>query len=374
MSKLDQFLNESSLSDEAKKLIQEAWNEEKANVAAEMREEMKERYQEDLAKLTEGLDQMMAEVISEQMSEVYAEKRKLVEDRVKLRKTLGNFSDFANTVLAEEVKSMRQERKHINESLGKFMQFSNHIMAEELKDFHDEKRQLVESRVKLIAEGSKQIAEARENFIKRTAESAASYITETTAKNLQALKSELVEAKQNMFGRKIFEAFANEFYSKQYNESSILRELNESVKEAEEEAIAAKLALKEAKEQAAEAKRKIRIMEDTQARTAIISELTKPLTNQQKQIMESLLAATPTEKLKDDFSKYHKSVLKGTVNESAANPSRPAVNTKAKNALTEGKVVTGNRESNFIKNEELSSDDLDFLNEITKLSGMDKNR
>ena len=90
--------------------------------------------------------------------------------------------------------------------------------------------------------------------------------------------------------------------------------------------------------------------------------------------MESLLSATPTEKLKDDFTKYHKSVLKGTVTESAANSSRPAVNNKAKNTLTEGKVVTGNRESNFIKNDELSSDDLDFLNEITKLSGMDKNR
>lgn len=374
MSKLDKFLKESSLSDEAKKLIQEAWNEEKANVAAEMREEMKERYQEDLAKLTEGLDKMMAEVISEQMSEVYTEKRKLVEDRVKLRKTLGNFSDFANTVLAEEVKQMRNERNHINESLEKFMGFSNRVLAEELKDFHDEKRQLVESRVKLIAEGSKQIAEARANFIKRTAESAATYIAETTEKNLSALKGELVEAKQNMFGRKIFEAFANEFYSKQYNESSILRELNESVKDAENEALTAKLALQEAKQVAAEAQRKVRIMEDKTARTAIISELTKPLTSQQKQIMESLLSATPTEKLKDDFTKYHKSVLKGTVTESAANHSRPAVNNKAKNALTEGKVVTGNRESNFIKNEELSSDDIDFLNEITKLSGMNKNR
>lgn len=374
MSKLDKFLNESSLSDEAKKLIQEAWNEEKANVAAEMREEMKGRYQEDLARLTEGLDKMMTVVISEQMSDVYTEKHKLVEDRVKLRKTLGNFSDFANTVLAEEVKSMRQERKHINESLNKFMGFSNHILAEELKDFHDEKRQLVESRVKLIAEGSKQILEARTNFIKRTAESAANYIAETTEKNLSVLKSELVEAKQNMFGRKIFEAFANEFYSKQYNESTILRELNESIKSKENEAISSKLALQEAQNKAISAERKIRIMEDKHTRNTIIAELSKPLTVQQKQIMESLLAATPTEKLKEDFNKYHKSVLKGTVNESAANHSRPAVNTKAKNTLTEGKVVTGNRESNFIKNEELNTDDLDFLNEISQLSGINKKR
>lgn len=374
MSRLDKFLKESSLSDEAKQLIQEAWNEEKADVAAEMREEMKGRYQEDLGRLTEGLDKMMAEVISEQMSDVYAEKRKLVEDRVKLRKTLGNFSDFANTVLAEEVKTMRSERDHINESLKKFMGFSNNILAEELKDFHDEKRQLVESRVKLIAEGSKQIAEARANFVKRTAESAATYIAETTQKNLTALKSDLVEAKQNMFGRKIFEAFANEFNSKQYNESSILRSLTESIKSKEDDVIESRIALQEAQEKAAAAERKIRIMEDAQARTAIIAELSKPLTAQQKHIMESLLSTSPTSKLKEDFTKYHKSVLKGTLTESAANPSRPAVNTKAKNTLTEGKVVTGNRESNFIKNVELDADDMSFLDEITKLSGMNKKR
>lgn len=374
MSKLDKFLNESSLSDEAKKLIQEAWNEEKAAVAAEMREEMKTRYQEDLTRLTEGLDQMMTQIISEQMSEVYDEKRKLVEDRVKLRKTLGNFSDFANTVLAEEVKTMRQERKHINECLEKFMGFSNRVLAEELKDFHDEKRQLVETRVKLIAEGSRQINEARQNFIKRTAESAATYIAETTEKNLSALKGELLEAKQNMFGRKIFEAFANEFYSKQYNESSILRELNESIKDAEDEVMNTKLALQEARKEAEAAKRKISIMEDNHARSAIIAELTKPLTSQQKQIMESMLNATPTEKLRDDFKKYHKSVLNGTVNESAANPSRPAVNKKANTTLTEGKVVTGNRESNFIKNEELDNDDLAFLDEISRNAGIAKKR
>lgn len=375
MSKLDKFLKESSLSEDAKKLIQEAWNEEKASVAADMREEMKTRYQEDLSRLTEGLDKMMTQIISEEMTDVYVEKNKLVEDRVKLRKTLGNFSEFANTVLAEEVKQMRTERKHVNESIEKFMGFSNRILAEELKDFHDEKRQLVESRVKLISEGSKQINEARQNFIKRASESTAQYIAENLEKNIAIYRNELLEAKQNMFGRKIFEAFANEFYSKQYNESSILREMNESIKSTENEVISTKLALREAQEKAANAERQIRIMEDTQARTAIISELTKPLTSQQKQIMESLLSASPTNKLKENFDKYHKSVMKGTVNESAANPSRSAVNTKAtKNTLAEGKVVTGNRESNFIKNEELDSDDMAFLNEITKLSGMNKNR
>lgn len=371
MSKLDKFLKESSLSDEAKQLIQEAWNEEKQAVAAEMREEMKGRYQEDLARLTEGLDKMVTGLIAEEMGAVYNEKAKLVEDRVTLRKTLANFGNFANGVLAEEVKQMRNETKLIKESLDKFAGFSNRILAEELKDFHQDKRQLVETRVKLIAEGSQKINEARQSVIKRITETSAQYIAETTHNNLKELKTELREARQNMFGRKIFEAFANEFYSNQYKENSILRSLTESIKQKEKEVIEFKEKLQESQAKAEAAQKKMRIMEDTHARSAIISELVKPLTVQQKQIMESLLQATPTEKLKDDFTKYHKSVLKGTINESAAKTSRPAVNTKAKSTLTEGKVVTGNREG-IIKESELDSDDLDFLKSLERNAGIHK--
>ena len=370
MSKLDKFLSESTLSDEAKAVIQEAWNEEKASVAAEMREEMKGRYQEDLARLTEGLDKMMTGIISEEMNAVYAEKAKLVEDRVTLRKTLGNFSAFANTVLAEEVKGMRQERKQIQETLDKFVGFSNRVLAEELKDFHQEKRQLVESRVKLIAEGSRQIAEARQNFIKRASEGAAVYIAETTEKNLSVLKQDLKEAKQNLFGRKIFEAFASEFNNKQYNENTLLRQLTESVKERESEVIDTKVALQEANAKVKAAERKVTMMEDAQARNAIMSELIKPLNPQQKQIMESLLQTSPTENLKADFNKYHKSVLKGTVNESAAKPGRVAVNTQAKQTLAEGKVITGNRAA--IVENEMDNSDLEYLREIEHLAGMTK--
>lgn len=374
MSKLEKFLKESTLPEDAKAFILEAWNEEKANVAAEIREEMKTRYQEDLGHLTEGLDQMMTSVISKELTECYSEKNKLIEDRVKLRSALNEFSTFSNKILAEEVKKMREESKHLNESVDKFIGFSNHVLAEEIKDFHDEKRQLVETRIQLIAEGSKKIAEARQNFIKRATESAATFIAESTEKNIAELKNELRESKQNMFGRKIFEAFANEFYSKQYNESSILRELNESIKAKDNEIIQTKIKLKEANDKAALIKKKLQLVEDNNVRTAIISELVKPLTSQQKQIMESLLSASPTEKLKDDFKKYHKSVLKGTVNESAANSSRPAVNKKANTTLTEGKVITGNRESNFIKNEDLDADDLNFLDEISNFAGINKKR
>lgn len=368
MSKLEKLLKESSLSDEAKQLIQEAWNEEKNTLAAEMRQEMKERYQQDLSELTEGLDQMMTSVIAEEMNAVYSEKKKLVEDRVTLRKTLSNFSAFANSVLAEEVKQMRNERKQIQESMGKFVNFSNNILAEELKEFHVEKRQLVESRVKLLAEGARKIDEARNNFIKRTSESAAKYITETTQKQLYALKQDIAEAKQNTFGRKLYEAFSNEFYAHQFNENVLLRSLNESLKSKEDEIVSVKQELSESAKAIKEVQTKLRIMEDTQVRNAIVSELTKPLNAQQKQIMESLLATSPTDKLKDDFNKYHKSVLNGTkVTESAKEP------TKHRKALSEGSVVTGNRQqATIVESQEIDADDMKYLEELSILSGIIK--
>lgn len=372
MSKLDKFLKESSLSEEAKKLIQEAWEEEKASIAADIRDEMKTRYTEDYNQIVEGLNKMMNDTINEGMNDVYAEKRKLVEDRVKLRKSLGQFSEFANTVLAEEVKAMRNERKLMNEGISKFVDFSNKILAEEIQDFHKDKKALVETRVKLIAEGRQKIEEAKQSFVKRAAETASKYIEESTTRQLSELKTELVEAKQNMFGRRIFEAFANEFHSKQYNENAILRDLMESIKVKENEVLDMRVKLDESKRVEQEVQKQIRLMEDKQARAAIMNELTKPLTANQKAIMEDLLKASTTEKLAEDFKKYHKAVL----NETSQKSNRQAVSTQHKSTLVESsRLVTGDRPSASVSTDDkqdsvLDADDLSFLQQISKNAGI----
>lgn len=368
MSKLEKFLKESTtLPEDAKKFILEAWNEEKKSVAADIRSEMKTRYQEDLDRLTEGLDSLMKEVIKEEMQPVYDEKRKLVEDRVKIRSALGNFSNFANEVLAEEVKQFRTERKELNESMQKFVSFSNNVLAEELKEFHVEKRQLVEQRVKLIAEGKQKIDEAQKRFVERASGTAAKFIEESIRSEFTNLRSELHEAKQNMFGRKIFEAFAGEFLQNQFKENSVLRKLNESIKAKEDEVLSTKLALQETRSEVQKAQRKLSIMEDSQKREKAISELTKPLNTNQKRIMESLLESTATENLKEDFNKYIKSVLK----ESAVTNSRPAVNNQAKSTLSESKEVTGNRKS-IIAESEMDDEDKALLESLARNAGLNK--
>lgn len=363
MSKLEKFLKESNISEEAKVLIREAWDEEKSQMAAEMRDEMKGRYTSDHESLVEGLNKMVETVIENEIKTVYDERRKLVEDRAKLHKTLGNFSSFANQVLAEEVKKMRQERNLMNEGVQKFVSFSNKILAEELQEFHTEKRQLVEDRVKLIAEGRQKIEEAKQNFVSRAAESASAFILESQNKLMNEFKQDIMEAKQNTFGRKLFEAFQNEFYSKQYNENSILRQMNESLRNTESQLIQTKEKLQESINEKSNIERKMRIMEDTQARSAIISELVKPLNPAQKRIMENLLETSPTEKLNEDFKKYHLVVLK----ESAGTNSGRVEKQTEKVALNECKVLTGNRTTSTT---DISESDAKYLDELAKFAGI----
>lgn len=364
MSKLEKFLNESNMSDEAKGLIREAWDEEKTQMAAEMRDEMKSRYTNDHKELVEGLNKMVAVVIESEIKTVYDERSKLVEDRKKLQSTLGNFSSFANKVLAEEVKNMRQERNQMNEGIQKFVTFSNKILAEELQEFHTEKRQLVEDRVKLVAEGRKRIDEAKATFIKRAAESTANFMMESQRKLMNEFQQDIMEAKQNTFGRKLFEAFQNEFHAKQYNENSILRQMNESIKSYESKLMETNVKLSEAENEKKLIERKVRIMEDTQSRNAIISELVKPLNPAQKRIMENLLEASPTEKLNEDFKKYHLVVLR----ESAGNNFSPSKQETKNVPLNECKVLTGNRTTST--ENQLSDEDNDYLAKLAKNAGI----
>lgn len=228
MSKLEQLLKESNLPTEFQSVIVEAWNEEKQELAAEIRDEMKTRFEQDRTAIVEGLNVMAQEVINEEMAKVYNEKQKLVEDRAAMRANLSKFSDFSNGVLAQEITELREDRASLQEGVRKFAEFSNKIIAEELVEFQQDKQELLETRVKLITEGKQKIDEAKRQFVAKASVNAAKFIEEQTRKEFTQLRGQLQEAQKNMFGRKLFEAFAAEFMATQYNENSEFRKILES--------------------------------------------------------------------------------------------------------------------------------------------------
>lgn len=318
MSKLEQFLESSTLPNEAKALIREAWEEEKQELAAEMRQEFKTRYTEDLSRVVEGIETMTNQVVTESLADVQEERRKLVEDRVKIRKTIGKYAQFANGIISEEVNKMRTKQRKIEESMGKYAKFTNNIIAEELQEFHTERRNLVEARVQLMAHGRQRIEEARRSFVKRASKQTAYHFEQMARREFTQLRESLQEARANMFGRKIYEAVQAEFRAVMFNEDVELRRVMQTVQLKNEELLEARKQTADLTKQLNESIRRIEIMEDSQSRRKTIEKLVSPLNAKQRSIMEGLLEKTPTTKLSEDFHKYFKAVISGTSNQNTS--------------------------------------------------------
>jgi len=143
--------------------LTEAWEarltEAREEVRAELREEFAQRYEHDRQVMTEALDRMVTEGLTQEIQSLSEEKRQLVEDRVRFRKHMtesaGKFDSFMVTKLAEEIGELRRDRRIHADSLGKLERFVVRALAEEIQEFAQDKRAVVETRVRLIRETGK---------------------------------------------------------------------------------------------------------------------------------------------------------------------------------------------------------------------------
>lgn len=367
---IDFITQNTNLTESEKKLVVESWNQEKVKLAEEMRDEFSQRYKEDKAALVEGIQKMTEEVINENLQDVFTEKQKLAEDRKLVRKKLAEFADFSNGVLSEEVKQLHEDRQHVAESLVKYAEFTNKILSEEISEFRAEKQALTEARVKLLAEGRQKIEETRQRFVQRSAKAAAKFIQEQNEKELSELKQQLDEASKNMFGRKIFEAVQQEFLSQQFKINPILKELTESKNQYEKMIEDQKILIETLQESVKDSTKKVRIMESRVQRQKTLDNLMKPLTAEQRRIMESLLEKTQNSKLTEDFNRYLGAVLKHN--------SKGKTNVAQKKSVINESIkpVTGDRE--IIKESQVSDENDDLIDNeiqnIVKLAGYGNNK
>jgi hypothetical protein len=171
------------------------------------------------------------------------------------------------------------------------------------------------------------------------------------------LKEDIQLARENMFGRQIFEAFASEFAVTHLNENKEIRKL-QAVVAAKEQALAE---AKQAAEQAAmivESKDKeIKIIKESTERKEILANLLKPLNKEKAVVMSELLESVQTAKLQGAYEKYLPAVL----NNSAKVESKP------KTMLSESRVeVTGDKSANTPVVEE----NIHNVFEIKRLAGL----
>jgi hypothetical protein len=359
---MDELLSSSTLSEEVRSSISEAWEtkltEAREEIAAELREEFAQRYENDKEQIVEALDSMIGEVIAKELDEFKQDKAKVAEDRVAYRKHMKEHSkvldEFVMDALRKEIKELREDRKAQASNMTQLEGFVLEQLTKELNEFHEDKRSLVEAKVKMIKEGKEVINQTKREFVENAAKKVNKVLENAIKSELTTLREDIQVAKENTFGRKIFETFAAEFMSSYLNEGTEVAKLNKAMNDLKVKLDEANKAVAAKEVQLQESARNARIAADKAARKNALNEMMAPLSKQQKEIMGALLESTKTADLQSAFNKYLPSVLK-----------EDAKPQKTKKVLSESaKEVTGNK-SNVAE----AAVDSNILN-LRKLAGI----
>ena len=314
------LLDSGIINEETQTALNEAWesklNEARETIRAELREEFAGRYEHDKNVMVEALDKMVTESLTAELKEFAEEKQALAEDRVKFKRHMvesaGKFNDFMVTKLAEEIKELRQDKKVQSEAIAKLEKFVIHALAEEIKEFDQDKQAVVETKVKLVAEAKSKLAELQAAFVKRSAKLVKEAVATNLGSELAQLKEDIQTARENMFGRRLFEAFATEFAGTHLSENKEFAKLQAVIAEKEaiiaesQAAIAEKEALVESKN------REVRVITESIARKEKLDGLLKTLNKEKAEVMSSLLESVQTERLQAAYDKYLPAVLNNT--------------------------------------------------------------
>jgi hypothetical protein len=347
--------------------LNEAWetklNEARQQVRAELHEEFAQRYEHDRSVMVEALDKMMAENLSDEIREFVDERKAMNEDRVqaklKLRENATKFNDFMVTKLAEEIRELRSDRKAQMENQQKLEQFVVHALSREIKEFATDRQAVVEAKVKLVAEGRKQLEALKAKFIAESAKKLSSAVAGQLKGELSQLKEDIKIARQNNFGRKIFESFASEFSVTYLNDKAETRKVMNVLAAKERQLAEATSKLAQAAKIVESKDREVRIIKESSQREKTMGQLLSTLNTEKAEVMGALLESVQTAKLENAFNKYLPAVL-NTGSEIAPK----------KKALTESVIVEATGDKTAKTTVEVDLTETDNVIDLKRLAGL----
>ena len=349
------------VSEDVRAEIESAWekriDENRSQVTQQLREEFAQRYEHDKSLMVEAVDRMLGDQLREEIAQFVEDRKQLAEAKakvvVKAKQDAQLMKEFVTRQLASEVKDLHEDQKQMAEKFIKLEQFVVEALAQEIAEFHTDKQEIAETKVRLVREGREAFGKVKEQFIKRAAGLVESAVEQTLSKEITQLKEDIEAARRNDFGRKLFEAFANEYQTSYLSERSETSKLLKVIDLKEIEVAQAKHAVAEAKQLAESKEQQIKALVESKERQEVMSELLAPLAREQKAIMSELLESVQTAKLRGNFEKYLPSVVAGKA-------------PQTRKALVEAKEVTGNKIPNSISSSENDSN----IIAIRRLAGL----
>jgi hypothetical protein len=170
---------------------------------------------------------------------------------------------------------------------------------------------------------------------------------------MNQLHEDIKVARENNFGRKIFEAYAAEFGSTYLNENAEIRKLSRVVAHKNQQLEEATKIVEKSQQLVESKEKEIRIIKESNQRQAEMEELLAPLNEEKQEVMRNLLESVQTTRLKGAFEKYLPAVL----NDATA---------KSRKVVTESvREVTGDKTVKAAEEEDRSN-----VIDIKRLAGL----
>ena len=332
--------------------------ENRDQVTAELREEFAQKYNHDKQLMVEAIDKMLSERLAAEMAELLEDKKALAEAKeqyqTRIAEDAKKLEGFVIKQLGKELVEFQGDRKKVSENFTKLEQFVVRALAKEISEFAIDKRDLAETKVKLIRDAKVKFEDIKSKFISQGAKIVENVVTHKLTSEITQLKEDIEGAKNNDFGRRIYEAFAQEYASSYLNEKSETSKLLRIIQKKETELAEAQKAIAE-KQTIAESKdRELRVTKDLMERKQAMAELLAPLGADKRELMQTLLESIQTRDLAKAYEKYLPTVMEGA-----------KVKVEKKSTLIESTEVTGNRE----QKPEVGYDN---IVDIRKLAGLAK--
>jgi len=361
---IEQLLGSEVLSEEVRSTLSEAWeaklSEAREEITAELREEFADRYETDKEQMVEALDKMLGDALSSELNEFAEDKKAAIEAKVEYQRQIKEHAAlldaFVMETLQKEIAELREDRKLQEANFEKLEDFVMEQLTTELNEFHHDKKELIAEKVRLVKEGKEIIAETKREFIEKASTKLAGIVETTLSTEISTLKEDIQVAKENMFGRKIFETFAAEFMGSHLSEGTEVSKLNSELENVKAQLAETQNLVTEKESMIEAANKQAKRIAESTARKAKIDELLSPLSKDKRDLMGNLLESVATPKLQAAYNKYIDTVLNETV-------SAP----KETQTLTESQTteITGNKAAST----EQSSSEAEIIN-LKKLAGI----
>ena len=338
---LKPLIDNGILNEDTRKSLEESWNakllEAREEIRTEIRDEMAGRYSHDRAVMVEALDKMVNESLTAEVRKIAAERELVSEDRVKFTQQMvnkaKNFDSYLSESLTREISELRSDRVAMQKTIAKLEAFVAENLRNEISEFAQDKADLAATKVAVVTEGRKKLETLRDSFVKKASSLVENTITTHLRSELNQLKTDIQEAKENNFGRKIFEAFATEFGSSYLNERADIKKLTGKIALMATQISEARDAEARAMTEVKKKNEELRRINENIDRKGKLNNLLSPLSKEKAAVMSTLLESVPTDKLDAAFKKYLNPVMSGS-----------AAVTAPKQAIVESTVeVTGNR-------------------------------